>query len=782
MDLNRYSIGIRVEGIPHLEAKKTAGAVFWFGLAKPGSVAADYGLERALVEIPASLDAEADLQTGDIDLQGTTFALSATDSVCRRLMTQAGSVGEPRATLGADLDSGVGTAIVESNDTIEAGDYIYAGDETFYVDAIDSLVGSTYTLSVTRGIAGSVDAFHASGTRVSFRTPYLKWRTCELIRFDLDTGTMEVIGDGLFDGIKTDEDQGELILSVSDTLTTLWGAEGGITTRLDPGTLVWSSSGALNGEVPLDEEFPVDWPNAQTTVVNVMIGDVAYKLERKTGRLVASAEFECWNTKVDLDPKDDGTPATEVVAEDVRPYLAWSRNPDDGVGNDLEGLYGAPEEAAGVAASAHPAAVSLALMLSTGDGTNNLIDPDTQTERKFDVLGSSWAMGVPAKLIDAESWLQVIDEVPATIERIALNHDGSYDFKSIILPKLLIAHDLWPFPTHEGRVGLRHLTTWSVDDLAGVLDSAATVTLSPTKIVLDRRLERYSSVIKAKIGGIAPSDEADTPKVLGLEKTRRDAMLGQTPYERDFSLHDKEAWRAGESGLEVVLQDLLEKSRDNPPLATCSIPMDSAVGEQKLPPVLSWVRLRGGPEGGLIGPDGERVAPADTNITFIGILVGRTWDLGTGDAECRVLLTNWWLGDRVPRLIAPSAKILSAATSSPTIELSLSTPDKYGGHGFSGGDQVKVIHKNGRRWYGDPTGLYVVSTSANGVTLNQALGEDVSSPDELWLELAKVDEYSNASWDGADYGDPSIDNRRYAYFADAQGTLGAAGEDADIYS
>src|SRR5699024_6238234 len=89
------------------------------------------------------------------------------------------------------------------------------------------------------------------------------------------------------------------------------------------------------------------------------------------------------------------------------------------------------------------------------------------------------------------------------------------------------------------------------------------------------------------------------------------------------------------------------------------------------------------------------------------VLVGRTWDLESGDCVCRILLSNWWLGDRAPRLIAPSARVISSQGSGLYI-IAGELPDTTGGHGFLAGDQIQITTPDGRFSDWNPPGGLII--------------------------------------------------------------------------
>lgn len=154
------------------------------------------------------------------------------------------------------------------------------------------------------------------------------------------------------------------------------------------------------------------------------------------------------------------------------------------------------------------------------------------------------------------------------------------------------------------------------------------------------------------------------------------------------------------------------------------------------------------------------------------------------DVECRVLLVNWWLKDRVPRLIAPASQISSYDAETGELELINYWPAADGTSGFLAGDQIQIRHPDGRRWHGDDGGHIVDDAwEDNGDHFVRIYRRFITPPESgLIIELAEFDEYDNPWWPGADiYQNYDVVSRRYAYLADSLGRLGAADREADIY-
>jgi hypothetical protein len=620
------------------------------------------------------------------------------------------------------------------------------GNETIKVDSIVSSSGTEYTLSVTRGVAGSTGEPHSEGRAVYLDgPPSMALRKVELVEKHVDTGAETIVWRGLLRGVSTDAQQTEIQLDCAELLSVLWGSKGGVKNPLSDFDLRIRPNGTLFGSCAYEDgwEPPGDTP----TSVHVRLNDSVYQgsLANQSGRITFQGQSSRWNTEA------LGEAGDVLAIEDAHVVLNKA---------DFEGAYGVTVGSDGVY---HPVSLALALLLSTGDGSNNLEDPDSGATRTFDILNRSWGLGIPASLIDAESWLRIIDEQPAlSVDRVPLAfEDATFEFKRTVLGRLLAPLELIPVVDNDGLLALRELESFDVQT------PTSAVTLNPTRIRLDRRLRDRSGKVKGTVAGSFPDEDPDTVIKIGFDGFRADTRANQTPTAIDFAFYDKPSAESRGAFFDTYIESRLERARDNPPVLACEVP--KASGNQALPSLLQWVELRGGPETGVIGPDGERGSMSSLGFKAVGLLVGRTLDFKTGDVECRVLLSNWHLSNQ-PRLIAPTARLESSGGTTNTH--SVSSSDEYlaadGKIGLSSGDNVRLVNQHGRPHVADPGGLTVSGVNEGAGTLVFSSSFDVPSSGECYAVLA-------------DYDDYTPDPRLWAYLADAAGELGATNDSGDIY-
>jgi hypothetical protein len=702
-----------------------------------------------LTEIPASLDASVDLQTGEFDLGAVSFATSAKSWANRMLLADWRAQGTTARLVDAggitDVDNQ--WTVDSPTQSIAAGDILWMGNETVLVDSIVSSSGTEYTLSVTRGVAGSTGELHSEGRAVYLDgPPSMALRKVELVEKHVDTGVETTVWRGLLRDVSTDGQQTEIQLDCAELLSVLWGSKGGVKNPLSDFDLRIRPNGTLFGSCSYEAgwEPPGDTP----TSVHVRLNESVYQgnLVNQLGRITFQGQSPRWGTEA------LGEAGDVLAIEDAHVVLNKS---------DFEGAYGVTVGSDGVY---HPVSLALALLLSTGDGSNNLEDPDSGSTRTFDVLNRSWGLGIPASLIDAESWLRIIDEQPAlSVDRVPLAfEDGTFEFKRTVLGRLLAPLELIPVVDNDGLLALRELESFDVET------PTSAVTLNPTRIRLDRRLRDRTGTVKAQVGGSYPDEDPDIIIKQGLTGFRSDTRSNQNPTEIDFGFYNKD--RADRPGdvLEAYFDSRLERAQDNPPILACELPKSS--GNQTLPSLLQWVELEGGPETGVIGPDGERVSMSSLGFKAVGLLVGRTLDFRTGDVECRVLLSNWHLSNQ-PRLIAPAARLESSGGITNTHDVSVS--DEYLAAddtiGFSSGDNVRLTNEHGRPHFADPGGLTISSVDDDAARLVFSSSFEVPASGTCYVQLAHFDQYT-----------PSP--RLWAYLADTTGKLGSGDDDADIYT
>lgn len=751
------ALGLRIEGVPYLPAKRVDGAVFLYGDVPPWETTS--GFLPSIVELPPAIRGKTNPWTSELDLSSLEVTLAASDAVLELLWSYpwpSGAVGELDAA--GEFITAIGSAdtsiTITSGSTLAAGAYLWIGDECLFVDAASS-ADDVWTLTVTRAIAGSQARGHAPGTLVFTRCPMQHLEPiCELVLYDFELEASVVLWRGLMrPDTQTDHDQNIVVVRADEMLQRLAALElNAVPSRFIGHDLRIRESGPrVAGRVePIDDHRV----NPAAGVV-LRIGDFICPFADVdgTGFLVHTGA-SMFGTRVDGEPGDD-------VSGDIREVLAVSRL------NTAESI--AHNAFLGATNPLNFASIALALLLSTGDGDNN---PSFGT---FDVLGRRWGCGFPEILIDEESWLAAV-ALPLVVDQLLLGEDGPFTPWDTIRD-LLSSSGHYLAITKDGRLAIRPFdATLTYADFVAMMEARHWTVIEPQTIQLQRGDVRPN--VRAELGGIMADPNVIT--VAPIVGTRRDSStFAQEPHAyrmphryRDADVHDFVTAQA------VLRAENVPTIRVSVPYRHFSQQFDAGDYSPRVVPNLGeWIRLRRPVDSGLqvIGPDGERVDINATSILFVGILVGWTMHLTSGVCELEVLLTNWTSGDVLPRLVAPSHQI-AFDEGEGELRLANTWKSAAGSHELAEGDQVRIVLDSGKTWPGSEESMIVDAVTELGVVLPELLDELPDHP--LYVRLETVPPYDNDAWDTHGYAGAQA-SRRWAFVAGTDGTVD--GDPADRY-
>lgn len=746
----------------------SSGTLFHFGDPVPDAITRHKWIE-ALVEIPVNIDDRVDLLASTYDVSDLAFSLAMTDEVRRLFFAEADPVG----TI-AQVDSSI-QIVVETGATFEVADTIYVGNETMWISSVSVLSPTLVQLQLARGYAGTLSGTLAVGGLVYVDPPFHRPRTVTMYQINRDTLEVEIPWRGILQSITTTRGQTECRIkafSVQAAIKERQGMQNTPKFSITRGDLEWTPGGNLRGRVrgASNNGFAdADFINPGNSGKILAVGDGAASFTLTGGDLVS-------NTGITLASSEDSG-AVEEDEDIYEIFAVWS-----GVGSSVGGCYGDPYDFV---------AVLLCLLLSTGNGSNNpTIGPTTYD---FDILAGRAGLGIPWTLLNIQSFIDILDQRSHRVTNLALAVEGPWSFQDVIINGLR-QQGLYLARDEEGLIALYELRTWTVDDMARIMDAGYHAILSPGQDDMDRRIERRVPVVSARVGRTPWDDKPDFIRLPILTGDRRDVTtLGQTGEVFEMS-HYRKSQAPISRDRERVLDFLRVQAafrRDMPPVIKCELPETHAIElggtTGRVPGVGEWVRLRRAPfdETRLVGPDGSLIDPNTTSILFIGRLVRRTLDLGTGDVTGEVELFNWRSGDVSPRLVAPSARIISVGFSA-TVDFTVDGEEfrsKFADNGLSVGDELRLVDPEGDFDYRDISLVVSSITDATNPIIHCSGSLGGGSYTDFRLTLADPDNYDNDSWDGAQYFDPSFAYRRYAYLADAGGRVGNVRNDrADYYN
>lgn len=752
-----YSLLLTIEGLP---GPGIWQAGFLWGSDEKAPIVDVIPQPLDETTLPENLDAVADVWTGQLGLQGATFRLHADEHTVSILCA---TQFRPRMTLLSTISSVNTTLSIRAPNALQPGDKIYIGDETLIVQSCSPSGNSVYSAVVTRGKAGSTAREHNSGESVYTSPPYHKHREMKLELIDNRTGSIEVIWRGILDSIRTDAHQNQIEVGGSDPLAAMLGAKGGT-------DKIWTHSLKYNGNGRFKNYFegfidPDGTRGAQQLGLARMfrVGETLCRVFPDAGGL----EAYFIGTAV---PDHDGEVGEAVEADvTVRELLCLWRDPNSTrfYHNDFSKLVDLQD---------HPVAIALALLTSTGTGNNG----------PFDILGRDWGLGISIDYIDLPAWLELISKYPERIDQLFLNWDDKYSFEDVVLNQLLTPFNFRPVPTPDGKITLKYLSTWSIDMIDDVAAKNSFVFVTPQGLEMDFRVNEAFGRVRGKLGETPFGIDPLVLTVSEMRGNRTDYQGNAATTEYDFSTIQKR--RSGE--FTARLNDLARKRRENWPILRCSVPMHSRdsyrgmAGPGRVPGLLDWCVITSEadqmPRPGIIAPDGKKHDLRSFDITFIGQIVGRTFNFRDMSFDLEVILTSWGLGERPPMLIAPCDRITSIdSTGEITFAGDYKTLDGKPGYNPDG-DQVRIIDENGLEHWTNPSGVMFLQKTGSNWKLNTWTGSIVQAGDNLYLRYDTYDRYNNQYLANQFY-QIIVNNRRTAFLSDDFGYLGQLMDEGDIY-
>lgn len=778
----KINLVVHVEGVGGiLGGSEADGTAMCLGLDPDPSDDPTWDFEAwpGLAALPEPLKSTLDPKAGTQDLSSYQFRFVATPELCRVLgQEQARDRAPSKVATFTDASSNYIEFERGAADNWQTGQWIWIGSEaivlgwkTLYSDRVRFTDG-------TRGAALTVASDHPPGRRAHDRFTARRARLVRMLLY-VEGEEPVVLWTGLLTNVATKNAQSELVVTARELMQSFKDLNLGDNRKpIQPGNPLNFREGRIKASA--NQEWIERTFAAQGAgYVFIQLDDLLYKWEWEgtpgaSDLILANNE----NPVAGQIPKnDDGTNKTfsEIVGDEIPE--AWEI---------LAHLSANESSFEGAHEHTHFASQVLSLLVSTGQGGN---DPVWQGSAEvFDVLGEGWGLGLPAELIDYESFRRVMTARPdLTVDRITLGESGDApNVLNTVREKYLRSRGYFIAQNRRGQLSLRHLGKLSVLGLEELMLEGHASIMLPEDFNFDWRLEDSSFRIKGQVGGDAFREGVSVTANLD-DGTRAERLLAQGGAdEYDFSTFDP-------GRVQEVINLLTAQAlgrRDAAPVLEAKFFWEhdesfAGFNGGEVPSQGQWMRIHGGPEGGIIGPDGERVQPSEEPVAFTGILVGQGLNLNEFSVSSEVLLPNWAL--QVPiRLIAPTAKLLNNgydgnyyvtlyAQTLPAVDNGQSVD---GPSGFMVGDDVEFRRMDGRPARGFSVREVTAVDNVSGFIYLNA-----SAPAEIGylMELRNRNSFSNDGWPGADFFEPT-DNaryRRYAYLAGPSGSFGS--EPADVY-
>lgn len=708
MATKRTLIGFQFEGVG-IDAGKAGGLCVSWGRWSPHP-SSDLEWVEALADLPDAVSTEVNPYTGDWSTSAFSVQLYASDRLARLFLSD-----QRRAQAALAFGINSSTGVVSIGDPTLAGSVIWVDDEAIYLTSHSGL--GVYVC--TRGFWGSSAVSHALGALVYTRIPQWQMRLVRLIEHDVDTGAERVRWRGLVRDI--DMDRGMITVSCDEYLAALTRAEvNQEAPDLARGAgLAWQRFEAatyLKGS-PLTGYASRVRPTGDGLFCFVDVDGVIGRVVQS--RLDGRAELDV------LDWIYGPAPDVESGPYEGSVYEVLVVTPDPNVTSIDVATY--PD--------AHPLTVALVLLTSSGTGRNGT----------FDVLGERWGLGLD--IVDLASWTAEIDRSPhLQIDHLTLGAGGSpVNVLQVVQDVLLRPFGYFLSVTVEGLLSLARL---GLPTLAAQAAAGAGASVYPDgPLVLERALGEQAQQISVTVGGTPGTREATPILIREPDRLTRRGLLGDVrAHQYDLQVLDpRRVANPRRSGSAVLnaLASLLSLGLDTVPRLRVRI-ADHTVTGTAAPDLGAWVALADlGPleDAWLVDADGERVSDV-TGAAWIGMVVGRAWDLANHTYTLTLLLLGYRVGAYV-RERAPAAVVAgwNAGTLTATVEA-----DTFGGaptdpETFTVGDEVTLYERDGR--LASLVVRTVTAVTASSITLSGAF--DTTPTEGRVLGLPLSNEFANTT-------------------------------------
>lgn len=776
---DHYSYGIRIEGIGS-DTSKTGGIVWYIG--SPGIVSSTYEwiggytTGKGLSRRPRKLLHSVDPYDSSVKDASEVFQIHNTEIARESLLFQE---TEFFLALSGDVaKSGASTLdLVGTGATGYANQPVWIDDECILLGTHNG--SGNYDIT-TRGLFGTIATKHFDGTAVYSKNNRIYNRLVSLVRYDHSDDTEAIVWRGAVD---------------AEVSTTSNGAGIEVPTR---GLFALLRSAQINRVAPnliADANLKI-WHNRDTGNANVYGGMLEPRNGRRVGKTTGGTT-RVWlqvdealiygvysggymgapNVYADsfesLDYEDyRGALETSEISEKVYEVFVIARELDEILddpintplttnGRSVTGILDYPF---------HPVAISMALLVSTPNGTADASN--------YDAFGPDWGVGVPINWFDTTAIDNLIeDSAEVKIDRLILGWDGEPVAVMDAVKKVLASTGFYLAPTADGLISFARRRKANVEDLA--TGTSAT----PLEITLQWSTNRRGTVdnIRAEVGGY-PWREPTILQVAGidyatgepLDSFRAAAFSSRNEITLDLSTRSD-----ADASLVSLLNELAERH-----FATPILRIRVPSGTYDVGAFLSVLDpgvTTGEGSGWWIDKDGNSLLDIDTtgDAQFFGQIIAVDHNIQNGGYEVTLLLTNFRSG-AFARYRCPSAYVTSVSTNVLTIQqvFGHSTGDHKQ---FTVGDFVYIAKPDGSRRA--PAGGEIEDITAIGgstITVRNAFGTPPVQGDIV--RLAKLDATGGTGVGYPEGGNASIFSGYLAYtYFGVSGSVGPSSLPAHVY-
>lgn len=707
-------LGITIEGLGASTSKAKGVALCVAAGARMPS-AGDREWWPAIGAWPGALADSIDIYAGTWQTGALSFELMASDRVVALLFASArDSVGELGSSISASATSlDVGVADL-------AGQVVWLGDEAILLGEEDP--AGIY--AATRGFWDSEAISHDAGDLIFARPPYLDGRIVKIIEHDLSDGSEVMRAQLVLSDLELNE--ASISITCEDLLTRWLTAEindSAINLAAAPNVscdVLLSGQGNARGLVAATSAIRPSSSSGQTVTMQVN-DSLASALVTGQGIRIGGGRLLLGSPAIEGERGEAPSKIFEVFCIDriseINPLSA------------LELPY-------------HPAAIALALLVSTGQGING----------DYDLLSSAWGLGLG--LVDISAIESLISETEGLmIDRLLLGWDGQpVKLLATIAKVLLQPFGLIFARTVEGLLSISSIAYLDVATWQALQDEGLEAFIDGP-LVLSKRLGDTPTQVSAQLGAL-PWDAGQHITIRPSGRSSRRARIAPArASELDLQVIDPSLYQDN-----PILYSALQVRLDAAPRVRLRVADYRETGGQ--PYTLgAWTRISSlsVQSAWIVGPDGARTLDI-SDPGYAGLIVARSFDLQTRSYELDLLLLMYSSGAYV-RERGPAGLIVSASGA----DLDLA-PNTFGGNldaaRFTVGDEVWLYERSGEplAMSGTPT---ISAISGNTITLSGLV--DSAYPG-LVVRLAPSTVYAN----NARY---PVTQRPYSYWADAQAKI-----------
>lgn len=722
---NQFIWAVHVEGLG-LESSKLGGALFYYG--RHAVPVGSYTWIPALLDLPPSIDQQADITTGNV--RGASFNFNIRlDALTRPLLGRRGivSVGE----LAADVND------VASFVALPPGlenTIVFIGDETILLTSATTSGGHSGYVAF-RGFFQSATTAHGAGTAAYVAPESMKDRKITLYRYRLSNGSISARWQGyLNDAVSPDpgvvtlqcvaelDAQARTVKNRNPTAFDgtfdhhdigVWGGGFGPSSIFAPGSTHEHTAVSVGGGV-----CEAKWRTANGGSVSITAYDVGY-LDHVTNNRIFPMRLGSSCETVDEKERYQ-KPITEALVIDR-------------IG-DKSGRQVSFTQA--LASPYHPLVACLAILVSD----------NTWAPASFKVLSGNVGLGLVT--VDVSQWIAEIAATPEldqAVDQFVECFDGASFRPLETIRKLLKIYGYFLIQASDGRARVQRVTTLTISGVAAAFDFGVPP-MADGPLERKEYLRRTTSKVFANVGAL-PWDPGVSVPVLSVTDSKRAAMFDDGSL--DFDVRTKRKGSAPSiayqaASLAGLLFHSLPRARVRVPSALVTGTECELLSEVALidVPILSawWIDKDGA---ALTGPEMAGL------VDFVGLVESRKELVDTGALELELYLVGYRGGgfarERAPSLhvTAVVANWLYCAPASAFGDISFDC-DR-----FAYGDEVSLRYVDGAPASAGEvrTVIAVVNSPGGGpenyVVLSSAF--TTATPGAMFLRLAESELYSNTS-------------------------------------